>query len=175
MPRPLLPSVRRQGSRAVQHHLGELIYDYDDPLTALTPGGRKWALIKGGGDFPEMAGPMFVTYDDLDPDEPARFGLRVQPHHCNAVDTTHGGMLGTFLDTAFAQGLLASRRLEWNVPTIHLSVDFLGPSGVGDWLESRVKLTHDTRRMAFMAGVILCGDRPVLRGQAIFKIKPLEK
>ncbi len=154
---------------------GALVYNYEHESTKHAPEGRRWAVIEGGGAFPDMVGPMFVTFDDLEPGEHARFGLRLLEHHCNGVDVAHGGMLCTFIDTAFAQSLLSAMNLDWNVPTINLITDFLSASVKGEWLESRVRLTHATGRMAFLSGVIQSGDRPIIRGQAIFKIKRLKE
>jgi uncharacterized protein (TIGR00369 family) len=160
--------MRRQGAF-------QLVYDYDHASVGLTPkDGREWAAISGGGPFPEIAGPMFVTYDDLLPGEPARFGLRVQTHHCNAVDVVHGGLLATFADTALAQGLLSMGDVGFNVPTINLNVDFLSGAILNEWLESRVVVNHRTRRMAFMSATILAGGGPVLRTSALFKTSPLQ-
>ena len=152
--------------------MGSLVYNYDHPDTKAAPDDRRWAVIEGGGAFPDRVGPIFVTYDNLELDEHARFGLRVMTHHCNGVNVLHGGMLGTFLDTAFAQTVLSAMDVDWNVPTISLTTDFLSPAIEGEWLESRTCLTHNTRRMAFLTGVIFAEKRPVLRGQAIFKIRP---
>jgi len=153
-----------------------LVYDYDDECVRHAPeDGREWASINGGGPFPDMVGPMFVTYDDLLPNEPARFGLRVQKHHCNAVDVTHGGMLATFADTALAQGLLSMNDVGFNTPTINLSVDYLSGSVLGEWLESRVIISHRTRRMAFMSATIVADERPVLRVTGLFKTFPRDQ
>ena len=151
----------------------DLVYDYDSPHAALAPDdGREWATINGGGPFPDMAGPMFVTYDALLPGEPARFGLRVLRHHCNAVDVVHGGMLATFADTALAQGLLSTGEVSFNTPTINLNVDYLSGSVLGEWLESRVTINHRTRRMGFISTMIIAGERPVLRVSGLFKTTP---
>lgn len=158
--------MRREG-------LYQLTYDYDCDDVRLAPDdGREWAAISGGGAFPDMAGPMFITYDGLEADEPARFGLRVLDRHCNAVNVVHGGMLATFADTALAQGLLSLGDIAFNCPTINLSVDYLGAAVLGEWLESRVVVSHRTRRMAFMSAMIFSGERPVLRATALFKQSP---
>jgi len=150
-----------------------LNYDYDSKNVTLVPDdGRDWADISGGGPFPDMAGPMFVSFDNLLPGEPARFGLRICKHHCNAVDVTHGGMLASFADTALAQGLLAMGDIAFNCPTINLNIDYLSGSVLGEWLESRVTVAHRTKRMAFMSAMILAAYRPVLRATGLFKTAP---
>ena len=145
-----------------------------DHVKLVPADGREWADISGGGPFPDMVGPMFVTYDNLLPGEPARFGMRILQHHCNAVDVTHGGMLATFADTALAQGLLSMGDVAFNTPTINLNVDYLSGSVLGEWLESRVIVTHRTRRMAFVSATIGVGDRSVLRVTGLFKTSPRE-
>lgn len=149
---------------------GGLHHDYGHRYADLVPPGRRWATMNGGGPFPDLVGPMFVTFDVLDADEPARIGLRLLNKHCNGVNVAHGGMLSAMLDGAFAQCLLAALDVDWNVPTINLVTDFLAPAFEGEWLETRIRLSHSTQRMAFIAGEIRAEDRTIIRGQAIFKI-----
>ncbi|HZU63428.1 MAG TPA: PaaI family thioesterase [Novosphingobium sp.] len=153
---------------------GNLFFDYDDPAVAAAPAdGRAWAAVKGGGAFPDLAGPMFCTGDALEAGEPARFGIRLMAHHCNAVAVAHGGLLASFADTALAQGLLCLGDVAFNTPTITLNVDYLSASVLGEWLESRVVVAHRTLRMAFVSAMILAGARPVLRATGLFKTTPL--
>ena len=150
-----------------------LIFDYDSPKCQAAPqDGREWAVVSGAGPFPDNAGPIFVSFDHLAPDEPARFGLRVEKHHCNAVDVIHGGMIATFADAALAHGLISLGDTAFNCPTISLSMDFLSGAVVGEWLETRVRVDHRTKNMAFLSVLISAGDRAVLRATSLFKAPP---
>lgn len=153
---------------------GALTHDFDHGLDHLLPPGTRWARIHGGGPFFDLIGPHFARFDGLEADEPIRVGVRLEEKHCNGVQVAHGGFLTAMFDNALAQALLAACRVEWNIPTINLVTDFLAPAVKDDWLETRIRLSHSTRRMAFMSGEIRCDRGPVLRGQGIFRIKPLE-
>ena len=146
--------------------------DFDHPHGDLVPDGRRWALITQSGHFVDLAGPMFTSFEGLEPDEPARFGFRVQKQHTNGVDVCHGGMLATFLDLSMARGLLATGGLDINVPTVSLTMDFIGPGRLGDWVESRVAVLHRTRRTAFVQATLAVGETLLIRGSAVFRITP---
>lgn len=150
-----------------------LRHDFDHGLEHLLPPGERWARIDGGGPFFDLIGPHFARLDDLEPDEPIRVGTRLELKHCNARLVAHGGFLSAMFDNALAQALLAACRVDWNIPTVNLVTDFLGPAFEGDWLETRLRLSHTTRRMAFLSGEIHSQNGPVLRGQAIFRITPM--
>jgi acyl-coenzyme A thioesterase PaaI-like protein len=155
------------GSHALPH-------DYEHGLVHLTPPGERWARLSGGGPFFDLIGPHFARYDGLEPDEPVRVGMRLELKHCNARHVAHGGFLTAMFDNALAQALLVACKVDWNIPTINLVTDFLAPALENDWLETRMRVSHTSRRMAFLGGEIRSARSPVLRGQAIFRIKLLD-
>lgn len=140
---------------------------------ALPPMEGGWTLLDEVGEFIEVAGPVFVSAESLDPGEPARYGLRILRHHCNSLGNGHGGMMATFLDLAMACGLYAAGGIHRNLPTITMTLDYLAPAMLGDWIESRVAIVHRTPRMAFVQAVLVGRDGPVIRGNAVFRIRPL--
>lgn len=137
----------------------------------LPPAGA-WAPLEDVGEFITVAGPVYVSTERLDPGEPARYGLRIMRHHCNGLGNCHGGMLATFLDLAMACGLYAAGGIDRNLPTITMTLDYLAPALLGDWIESRVAIVHRTRRMAFVQATLSGRDGPVIRGNAVFRIRP---
>lgn len=151
-----------------------LPHDYHHAFGELTPPGERWAKLSDGGPFFDLIGPHFARYEDLDAGEPVRIGMRVQEKHCNARNVAHGGFLSAMFDNALAQALLVACKVDWNIPTINLVTDFLAPALEDDWLETRLRVSHTTRRMAFLSGEIHSQRGPVLRGQAIFRINLLE-
>lgn len=135
-------------------------------VTPLTRGD--WVLTVIEDPFVINAGP-FYRVNTRDPVEPMRFGFLIEPNHCNRLGFCHGGMLATFLDislgfvgkAACGDGLLT--------PTISLSMDFLRPASIGEWVESRIRLVHQTRRMFFVEGTLVTVGGPIVRSNAIYK------
>lgn len=140
-------------------------------IAGAAPGGA-WSILDDVGEFIAVAGPVFVTTEGLGPGEPARYGLRIMRHHCNGLGNCHGGMLATFLDLAMACGLYAAGGIDRNLPTITMTLDYLAPALLGDWIESRVAIVHRTPRMAFVQATLSGRDGPVIRGNAVFRIRP---
>lgn len=144
----------------------------DHPFGHLVPEGRRWGLVRNCGPFVDLIGPAFMTQDGLEEGEPARLGLRIEARHTNGMDVCHGGFLATFLDLSMARGLLAAGGITITVPTVSMTLDYLAPASLGEWLESRVKILHRTRRMAFVQAMLVSNDAPVIRGSGVFRITP---
>ncbi len=70
--------------------------------------------------------------------EETRFRLTIEPHHCNAFGTAHGGFLSTLADLVLAANLLQQLPATAHIVTARLEVDFLRPVATGSWLESRL-------------------------------------
>lgn len=120
--------------------------------------------------FLERVGPVFIADDfAADDSEPARFGVRIEPHHCNFAGICHGGMLATVLDIALGRSMAALIEGA-HAPTVTLTVDFLRAARLGDWLESRVRILRRTRSMVFCDAVLVGPEGIVVRGNAVFKL-----
>src|SRR6266581_9795060 len=61
-------------------------------------------------------------------------GFLPGPQHANALGIVHGGMLAAFLDSAM--GTAVFHTLERRAVTLRLSLDYLGPGRLGDWLQA---------------------------------------
>ena len=99
--------------------------------------------------------------------ETQRYCLLVGERHCNALGKMHGGALATFLD-----GQVFVLRV-WDAtgahtPTISLSVDFLAPPQVGDWLVAEVEHVKTTNSMIVTQALAKVGNRVVARSNAIY-------
>jgi acyl-coenzyme A thioesterase PaaI-like protein len=77
-------------------------------------------------------------------------------------------MLATFLDIALGFVGKAACGEELLTPTISLSMDFLRPASRGEWVESRTRLVHQTRRMFFVEGTLVTVEGPIVRASAIY-------
>lgn len=131
--------------------------------------GRRWELVTGCGSFADLAGSMYVTRDALGPGEEIRFGFRVEPQHCNTRPVCHGGMLATFLDVALARGLRIARDVPIPLPTVSLSLDYLAPAALGDWVDARVLVSRAGRGICFVQAMLHANGEPVLRGSGVYK------
>lgn len=134
-----------------------------DPITQ-----GNWVPVEASDHFARLAGPLFMLEMEGNPEELVRVGFQVEEKHCNKLGGCHGGMLGTVLDIALGYvGNFTNR--ETGTPTISLSMDFLRPVGIGEWVESRCRVIETTRRMVFVDGTLVCRRGPVARGNAIYR------
>jgi acyl-coenzyme A thioesterase PaaI-like protein len=129
-----------------------------------------WALLELDDPFLDRIGPMFIA----DPfagneTEPARFAVRIEPHHCSFAGTCHGGLISTVLDIVLGRGTAASIG-GGHTPTVTLTVDFMRAAKNGDWLESRLRILRRTRSMMFCDALLLGPQGPVARATAVFKL-----
>ena len=81
--------------------------------------------------------------------------------HGNLGDVAHGGAILTFIDMAlFAGGYAAGADIAYSV-TLDLSTQFLSPGRLGAPLDCTVELLRETKRLAFMRGLVLQGEDTV--------------
>jgi acyl-coenzyme A thioesterase PaaI-like protein len=72
----------------------------------------------------------------------------------NLGNVVHGGAILTFIDMAlFAGGRLAGLDISHSV-TLDLSAQFLAPAELGRPLDTSVELLRETKRLAFMRGLV---------------------
>lgn len=135
-------------------------------IAPLTPG--EWVRELMEDRFAQLCEPLYRLELGL-ADEPLRFGFAVKELHCNRLQTCHGGMLATFLD--FALGIVGKTSCGDAIPTptINLSIDYLQPAVVGQWVETRSRVVYATRGLVFVEGRAVTADGPVARASAIYK------
>ena len=99
--------------------------------------------------------------------ETHRYALLVEARHCNGAGMMHGGAMATFLD---GQGFIFQdpEARDAHTPTITLSVDFLAPPLIGDWVVAQVELVRKTRSMIVTQAIAKIGDRVVARSNMIY-------
>lgn len=129
--------------------------------TSTVPDG--YMEIDLGGGFQDAFGPIFA--DRLG----GRMGFRIQEWHCNPVGTLHGGALATFADSLVAMVKTGAEPGAQHTPTITLSIDFMAPALVGEWVEAKVTLLRATRSMLFVQGVLTADGGIFARSNAIYR------
>ena len=117
------------------------------------------------GPFLELVGPVLAREDG---DAPT-LGLRVEERHLNAAGTAQGGLLATLADFALGRAVRA-RADDARSATVSLTADFLGPVGLGEWVEARTEVERLGGRLAFVDCFLRVGEREVVRARAVFAV-----
>lgn len=85
-----------------------------------------------------------------------------QRMHSNLNDVVHGGAILSFIDIAmFCGANLLSTSDTVNGVTVDLQTQFITPGDVARPLDALVELTKETRRMAFVRGLVVQEDDAV--------------
>ena len=94
--------------------------------------------------------------------------FRPGPQHANAHGIVHGGMLAAFLDSAM--GSTVSHVLQRRVVTVRLTIDYLMPGRVGDWLEAEAEVLGHDAQVAQVRGRLYGPRHDVLAGLGSFAL-----
>ena len=100
-------------------------------------------------------------------------GMRISPRHLNPQRSCHGGVIATFADMQAYVAQRESGLVNNTTPTVHISIDYLGPVSLGDWLEGDSTLLKATRNLLFCQTIAKVQERLVFRSSGIFKVGPL--
>jgi uncharacterized protein (TIGR00369 family) len=101
-------------------------------------------------------------------------GVRVREVHCNSRGTVHGGFYAALADQAM--GYTCSRTIQslgWplkGLRTTSLTIDYLGPASVGQWLEFDTHFTRGSRALWHAEIDITADGETVARGRATFRV-----
>ena len=118
------------------------------------PGWWTWDVI-GPERYNSTIGKLLVRAEG-----PGKARCRMFPEtlQSNLGDAVHGGAILTFVDMAlFAGGRLAGTDVAHAV-TLDLSCQFLAPAQLGRPLDTSVEVLRETKRLAFMRGLVEQGD-----------------
>jgi uncharacterized protein (TIGR00369 family) len=133
---------------------------YNGPV-AIPPGFRKLTQASG---FAAANGPWF---EKIDGDRAIR-GFLPGPQHANALGIVHGGMLAAFLDSAMGTAVLHT--LKRRAVTVRLSLDYLGPGRVGEWLQAEGEVIGHDEHVAQVRGRLYGPRHEVLTGLGVFAL-----
>jgi len=95
--------------------------------------------------------------------------LRVDEAHTNMHRIAHGGLLATLADTAL--GFRIAKLANASIVTVQMSVEYLDPVRPGDWLEARVQIDKQGRRLIYATCLLQVGERTVLKANAVFAVR----
>ena len=94
--------------------------------------------------------------------------FRPGPQHANSLGIVHGGMLAAFLDSAM--GSTVSHVLQRRSVTVRLTIDYLMPGRVGDWLQAEAEVLGHDAQVAQVRGRLYGPRHDVLAGLGNFAL-----
>lgn len=98
-------------------------------------------------------------------------GLRVEERHTNAAGGLHGGMLMTLIDMQLNSALNYQLDTAQFIPTVAVTVDFIAPAVIGDWVQGRTEVLKRGRSTVFTdCRIIRENGDLIARGSGIFKV-----
>lgn len=95
-------------------------------------------------------------------------GFRCSPRHLNSNGSCHGGMIASFADFSAYELRLIPELAKVTTPTASLAVEYLRPIRLGDWVEARVQVTRQGKRLLFCGVTGTVGATLVFTGTGIF-------
>ena len=128
---------------------------------SIPPGFRKLTEASG---FAAANGPWFEKVEGSRLIRAFRPGLQ----HANAHGIVHGGMLAAFLDSAM--GSTVSHVLQRRSVTVRLTIDYLMPGRVGDWLQAEAEVLGHDAQVAQVRGRLYGPRHDVLAGLGSFAL-----
>ena len=128
---------------------------------AIPPGFRQLTEARG---FAAANGPWFEKIEG----SRAIRGFLPRAQHANALGIVHGGMLAAFLDSAM--GTAVWHTLKRRAVTVRLSIDYLGPGRIGEWLQAEGEVLGHDEHVAQVRGRLYGPRHDVLAGLGAFAL-----
>ena len=132
------------------------------PIDSKIPAGfTQLADVVG---FAEANGPWFEKIEN------GRLirGFLAGPQHANSLGIVHGGMMAAFLDSAM--GTTVWHTLHRRAVTMKLSLDYLGPGRVGEWLQAEGEVVGHDEHMVQVRARLYGRRHDVLTGIGAFAL-----
>lgn len=100
-------------------------------------------------------------------------GFRVARSHLNPGGTCHGGLIATVCDMLMPMSAIYELGLSTPMlATISLSVSYVAPSLLGNWIETTPEILKVTRSMVFAQSIVRADGVLVARADGVFKLSP---
>ena len=103
-------------------------------------------------------------------DKAVIIGLRLATPHTNSRGMAHGGLITALADNAM--GLSCGHQLggEARLVTVSLTIDFIGPAKVGQWLQVETDVIKTGRTLCFAQCLVTVDGTPCARASASFSL-----
>src|SRR5271156_5758892 len=108
-------------------------------------------------------GPVYLNRSER------KLGFRVEESHLNPFGLCHGGAMATFADLQVIAVKDGPGIKPGFSPTVSMSVDYLSPARLGEWVEATVTLAKATRSLIFTQALITANGEPVARATALYR------
>ncbi|MEH6524454.1 MAG: PaaI family thioesterase [Sneathiella sp.] len=97
-------------------------------------------------------------------------GLWLREAHCNARGFAHGGLISALADNCMGHSCKHVIGGEKSLVTVNLSVDFLGVTRPGAWMEINSEVVKTGRSLCFVQCKVMADGVICARASATFKI-----
>ena len=97
------------------------------------------------------------------------FVFKCKSSMANPAGNCHGGALATFADMQVLAMPQHTGDPAKHTPTVSLSMDYLAPATVGQWVIARVELLRVTRTLIFTQAVLRADGQAVARSNATYR------
>lgn len=132
-------------------------------------------------DIPEGFAPHYRKSPLTEPWEPIYsratdksviLGLRLAAPHTNSRGLAHGGLISSLSDNAM--GLSCGHVLGGGarLVTVSLTVDFIGPVAIGQWLQVETDVIKTGNTLCFAQCVVMADGAPAARASATYRVAP---
>ncbi len=123
------------------------------------PGWMRWDVMDLTRYNHVFIGPMLVRRET---GTTCRVRIDIAARHTNAGGTVHGGATLGFADVSiFAALYVLTGTDPIGATTVDLSMQFVGAGSARKPMDAVVELLRETRRLAFLRGTMLQGERLV--------------
>jgi acyl-coenzyme A thioesterase 13 len=97
-------------------------------------------------------------------------GMRIGLQHTNSRGLLHGGVAATMADSGVGYMLAFATDPPRRLVTASLTLDYVSPASVGEWMEVRVDGADNTGRLVFASARLLVAQRVIARVRAVFVV-----
>lgn len=97
-------------------------------------------------------------------------GLWLRKEHCNARGFAHGGLISALADNCMGHSCKQVLGGAKSLVTVNLSVDFLGVSRPGAWMEIKSEVVKAGKSLCFVQCKVTADGVICARASATFKI-----
>ena len=111
------------------------------------------------------SGPYYTRRDG----DEALIGFRVRRRHLNRSGICHGGVLATLADMNVTP-ILRDMDVSRMNPTISMSLDYMAPARLGQWVQAESRILKTTRHILFSECLITADGDPAVRASVVYKL-----
>lgn len=97
-------------------------------------------------------------------------GLRLAAPHTNSRGLAHGGLITSLADNAMGLSCGLKRGDASRLVTVNLSIDFIGPAQIGQWLQVETEVIKTGGTLCFAQCLVTADGVPCARANGTFSV-----